>query len=270
MAADLLRRILDAKYQEIDRLKTITPFAALRDQVADQPPTRNLTLALKGDSPRGKSGIVPILAEIKRKSPSKGFFPWTRNPQAQAQCYAKGGAAAISVVTDPAFFAGDTTWLTQVKQVVSLPILQKDFFIEPYQIWRARALGADACLLIAAATPGQQLTDLVGIALQVGLHPLVEVVDEEEHAQATQAGALLIGVNNRNLRTFEVDETRTLRLIKCYHEHQVCIAESGIHQAEQIQTLRQAGVAAFLIGEALMKAQNPTTFLRNLQTVSKA
>jgi len=269
---DILTRIVEKKREEVAALKLRLPLAQVRALAATKPPVLDFTGALLGARPRGsgqRDGSVRIIAEVKRGSPSKGTFRWHGNVALQARAYQAGGARAISVVTDGPFFHGDLDMLPTIKSVVGgpkgVPLLQKDFLLEPWQVTFARSLGADACLLIAACLPGQALADMLGTARELGLHTLVEVVDESELEQASQAGARVIGVNNRNLRNFQVDPGRTERLLTHYREDQICIAESGIHTPEDVERMLRAGVDGFLIGEALMTASDPAAHLRRLR-----
>lgn len=261
----ILERIVAAKREEVAGLKARHPEADLRAQAADNPPTRDFTAALRGLRPRGRADApVNVIAELKRRSPSKGEFPWHGDVGRQVRAYEAGGARAVSVVTDGPFFGGSTDLLAEVRAAVGLPVLQKDFLLEPWQVWYARDLGADACLLIAACLPGDALAEMEATAREAGLHTLVEVVDEAELGRAQGAGARVVGVNNRDLKTFTVDPDRTARLVPLYDEQQVCVAESGIHTRDDVAALLRAGVDAFLIGEALMTAPDPAAHLRGL------
>jgi indole-3-glycerol phosphate synthase len=206
-----------------------------------------------------------VIAELKPKSPSKGEFPWHGDVARQARAYEQGGAKAMSVLTDTPFFGGSEALLQQARSHIRLPVIQKDFVIDPWQVHNARAIGADAVLLIAVCLPGGQLADLAGLAREVGIHTLVEVVDEDEVRRATDAGAVVMGVNNRDLRTFTVDLARTERLIPLYREHQVAVCESGIRTPADVARMLHAGVDAFLIGEALMTSADPAAHLSQLR-----
>ena len=265
---DILQQIVDKKREEVDALKRAQPIERLREQTRQLAPPRDFTAALRGARPRGTGRLgrgVNIIAEIKLRSPSKGVFKWHGDVARQAAAYELGGAAAISVVTDGPFFGGSTDLLRPVKAAVERPVLQKEFLLEPWQVVYARALGADACLLIAAVLDGERLAEMLATAREVGIHTLVEVVDAAEFERASAAGAVVIGVNNRDLKTFEVDPRRTERLIPLYREDQVCIAESGIHTAQDVSRLLEAGADGFLVGEALMTAPNPSAHLHALR-----
>lgn len=275
---DILKKIVAAKAEEVAALKKERPLEQLREQAAARPPALPFTESLRGPRPRGSaiSGStaarstvqgdpVNIIAEVKRRSPSKGVFAWHGDHRRQALAYQEGGAKAISVVTDGPFFGGDLILLQEVKAAVELPVLQKEFLLEPYQVHLARAIGADACLLIAAVLGRDRLEEMLAVTREAGIGTLVEVVDEEELAWASAAGAEVIGVNNRDLKTFTIDPARTERLLANYADNQVCIAESGIHTHQDITRLLLAGVDGFLIGEALMTHPDPAAHLRVLR-----
>ncbi len=266
--SDILEQIVAKKRAEVAALKRALPLQRVREQAHAMAPALDFTAALRGARPRGAQGAgqpVRIVAELKLRSPSKGAFPWHGDVVRQVRDYEIGGAAAISVVTDGPFFDGSTALLREVKAACELPVLQKDFLLEPWQVFYARALGADACLLIARLLPGERLAEMVATAGEVRIHTLVEVVDAEELQRASEAGALVIGVNNRDLTTFQVDPRRTEALVPRFREEQVCIAESGIHTPQDVARLLRAGVDGFLIGEALMTASDPAAHLRLLR-----
>jgi indole-3-glycerol phosphate synthase len=263
--SDILTRIIAKKREEVAERKRALPLERVREQARAQPPVRDFPGALRNGRPRGTGRAVNVIAELKRKSPSKGEFPWHGDVARQARAYEQGGAKAMSVVTDGPFFGGSPELLQEARRHVSLPVLQKEFVIDPWQVFHARAIGADAVLLIAACLPGGQLADLAGVAREVGIHTLVEVVDEDELRRATEAGAVVLGVNNRDLRTFRVDLARTERLLPFYRPEQVAVCESGIHAPADVARMLRAGVDAFLIGEALMTAPDPAAHLTRLR-----
>jgi indole-3-glycerol phosphate synthase len=265
--SDILRRIVASKRLELDALQRAQPLAEVRARAADAPPVRDFSGALRGARPRGRRppGGANIIAELKRRSPSKGAFPWHGDVARQVRDYERGGARAVSVVTDGPFFGGAPELLAEVKAAVGLPVLQKEFLLEPWQVFHSRVLGADACLLIAAILPGGLLGEMLAAAREAGLHTLVEVVDAPELQRASAAGALVVGVNNRDLTTFRVDPGRTERLLPLYSDDQVCVAESGIRTPGDVERLVRAGVDGFLIGEALMTASDPADHLRALR-----
>jgi indole-3-glycerol phosphate synthase len=260
----ILDEILAHKREELARSKRALPpdeLARLARAAAD--PTRGFRAALQR-SPRPR-----IVAELKRRSPSRGEIRADFDPVACAKAYADSGAAALSVLTDERYFGGHLDHLGLVRRNVPLPILRKDFVVDDYQIDEARLRGADAVLLIAAAfAPEGRVAELVALrarASALGLDALVEVHDRAELADALAAGSDLLGVNNRDLRSFSVDLATTERLARGLPEGVVLVAESGIHAPEDIARLEAAGADAFLVGEALMRAADPGAALRQLR-----
>lgn len=271
--SDILLKIVAAKREEVAGLKAGLPLAGVRAQAEEaqgRAPVRDFTGALRSSRPRGRGHAVHVIAEIKRRSPSKGEFPWRGDAARHARDYERGGAACISVVTDGPFFGGSVELLQQVRGAQGLPVMQKDFVLEPWQVYRARAIGADAVLLIAACLDGGLLRELAALARDIGLHALVEVVDEAEFRRADDAGAVLIGVNNRDLRTFTVDPGRTERLLPLFRDEQVAVCESGIHTPADVARMLRAGIDGFLIGEALMTASDPAAHLERLRVEGAA
>ncbi len=236
-------------------------------------PAEDLAQAAARSTPRGdrfewavSTGPRPrVVAECKRRSPARGVLRRDYDPAALARAYAAAGAAAVSVLTEPTFFDGALDHLRRVREATELPVLRKDFVVAAYQILEARAAGADAVLLIAAALPGPRLEALLTEARRQGLACLVEVHDERELARALEAGAPLIGVNSRNLRTLDVDLTVARRLIQAVPDDVVAVAESGLTRASEIAELEALGYDAFLIGESLMTAPDPGHRLRELR-----
>jgi len=266
--SDILQQIVAKKREEVAALKRAIPLQRVREQARAMGTALDFGAALRGTRPRGAQGgaqPVRIIAELKLRSPSKGVFPWHGDVARQVRDYEIGGAAAVSVVPDGPFFGGSTALLREAKAACELPVLQKEFLLEPWQVFYARALGADACLLIARLLPAGLLGEMLAAAQEARIHTLVEVVDADELQRATEAGALVIGVNNRDLATFQVDPARTEALIPHYRDDQVCIAESGIHTPQDVARLLRAGVDGFLIGEALMTAPDPALHLRRLR-----
>jgi indole-3-glycerol phosphate synthase len=271
--SDILQRIVTAKRAEVAGTKAVLPLTQVREQAQaaiQAGPVRDFTGALRAARPRGAGRSVHVIAEIKRRSPSRGEFPWQGDAAAHARSYERGGARCISVVTDGPFFGGSVELLQEVRAAQGLPVIQKEFVLEPWQVYRARAIGADALLLIAACLDGSLLEELQALARELGLHVLVEVTDEAEFRRADDAGAVLIGVNNRDLRSFTVDLARTERLIPLYRDDQVAVCESGIHSPEDVARMLRAGVDGFLIGEALMTASDPAAHLTVLRTEGAA
>ena len=262
----ILDQIMAAKREEVSRLKRQLPLEQVRDQASAMPPGLDFAGALRGTRPRSAGGsAVNIIAEVKRGSPSKGTFDWHGDGARQARAYEAGGARAVSVVTDGPFFQGSVELLQTVKEAIGLPVIQKEFLLEPYQVHYARSIGADACLLIGACLPGGLLGEMIALAKEVGIATLVEVVTEEEVARALAGGAEVVGVNNRDLRTFETNPEHTLSLLPAIGEAPVAVTESGIHTRADVERMLAAGVDAFLIGEALMVAADPTAHLRVLR-----
>ena len=249
MVADILSRILECKRQEVAQARRTMPLEALRQQVMTLPPTRGFRQALQ---PRAGQG-PRIITEIKKASPSAGLIRADFDPVAIATIYARHGAAAISVLTDAHFFQGQLTYLSTIRQKVELPLLRKDFVIDPYQLYEARWHGADAVLLIAAALDVPQLVDLAALSLDLGLEPLVEVHTAAELAKALECSCRVIGVNNRDLHTFHTDVATTLELLPHIPDEYLVVSESGLKDHATLARLQAQGVAAFLIGESLMR-----------------
>jgi indole-3-glycerol phosphate synthase len=258
---DILDRILARKVEEITERSARVSLAELAARVAGLPDTRGFTAAIEA---KLDAGLAAVIAEVKKASPSKGLIRANFDPAAIARSYEAGGAACLSVLTDADFFQGSETFLQEARAACSLPVLRKDFIIDPYQVYEARVMGADCILLIVAALDDTALMDLSLIAAELDLDVLVEVHDETELERALQLPAPLIGVNNRNLRTFETSIETTLRLHELVDIDRVLVAESGIHTPAHVQRLRAAGVHTFLIGEAFMRAEDPGAELRRL------
>ncbi|MEW6262305.1 MAG: indole-3-glycerol phosphate synthase TrpC [Thermodesulfobacteriota bacterium] len=249
--ATVLDRILARKREEIEALKSRPEAAELRRRCLEQPPPRDLAAALK-NCPR-----VPIIAEIKKASPSAGTLNGSVPTAKRARAYQAGGAAALSILTDGPFFHGSLGDLEEARRAVTLPVLRKDFILEPVQLYESRAAGADAILLIAAALEESRLEDLFYQALLLGLTPLVEVHDAEELAAVLPLKPSLLGINNRNLATLEVTLATTENLMPLVPAGTLVVSESGIAGAKDVTRLQQAGVTAFLIGTTLMKSGDP-------------
>lgn len=260
-APTILKKILDRKAGEIRERSARIPLSHLREQEKDTAPVRGFTQAIIKKIANGESAVI---AEIKKASPSKGILRENFHPAEIARSYEKSGAACLSVLTDMDFFQGSDAYLQQARAVVKLPVLRKDFIIDPYQIHEARVIGADCILLIVSALSLMQLQDLHGIAVETGLDVLVEVHDEDELATALQINNRLIGINNRSLHTFEVSLDNTYRLLNKIPSDKIIVTESGIHSREDIQAMRQHKVNAFLVGEAFMRADDPGAALAKL------
>lgn len=254
----VLMHILNNKMEEIRRLRAETNVAALHDQAMSRPACIDLAAALR-NCPH-----VPVIAEIKRSSPSHGALADVADVRLLAQVYQEAGASAISVLTDGPFFGGSLDDLREARDAVNLPILRKDFILDPIQICEARAAGADAVLLIAAALPRKQLSSLFETAMSLGMTPVVEVHHEAELAGVLALNPRIIGINNRNLSTLRVDLETFVRLRPLIPQGTLVLAESGISGPEDIAMLREAGADAFLIGTTLMRSQDPGAALRRL------
>ena len=248
--ADLLEAIVAATRTRVADEREVTSTAALEARVLSAPATLGFRSALAGPG-------INVVAECKRRSPSRGLLRADYDPAAIAAAYERAGAAAVSVLTEPTFFDGDLAHLEAVRSAVSLPLLRKDFIVDRYQLLEARAAGADAILLIVAALTRDELIALGREAQALGLDALVEVHDEDELDRALAAGADLIGVNNRNLRTLEVDVDASLRLARRIPRGVVTVAESGLRSRADLDRLSAAGYHAFLVGERLMTAADP-------------
>lgn len=259
--SDILERILARKVEEIAERSAHVPLTELSARVADLPPTRGFVAALEAKAADGLPGVI---AEVKKASPSKGVIRADFDPAAIARSYARAGAACLSVLTDRDFFQGAESYLVAARENCELPVLRKDFTIDAYQVYEARAIGADCILLIVAALDDAALMDLTLLAAELDLDVLVEVHDEAELDRALELPAPLIGVNNRNLRTFETSLQTTLRLRERAGSERLLVAESGIHTQDDVALLRAAGVEAFLVGEAFMRAPDPGAELARL------
>lgn len=295
-----LQRIAHRKQEDVEAAKRERPLALLKEMPGFQEPPRSLIQALSGalpelpggttsqpaaprpgDAPGGRGGPgaqrppsreTRIIAEIKKASPSKGMLRPDLQPTDLARTYQEGGAAAISVLTERHFFLGALEFLTQIRGCCSLPLLRKDFILDPYQLYEARAYGADAALLIVAllqlcpqGAPEEQLKELVALCAELGIEPLIEVHSLAELEVALLADSPLIGINNRNLTTFQTDLEVTLRLLREIPPGKLVISESGIQDRADILRLEEAGVTAFLIGETLVRVADPAAKLRELR-----
>ena len=261
---DILKRILVRKREEIAERKVRVPVTELRARNAGAPPTRGFAAALHK---RVKEGHPAVIAEIKKASPSKGLIRADFDPPAIARSYEAGGAACLSVLTDVDFFQGSDAYLGEARGACALPVLRKDFTVDVYQVHEARAIGADAILLIAAALDNAVLVNLHALAIECGLDVLVEVhnpVDLQRALMLTNPPRTLIGVNNRDLRTFETTIETTLSLKEAVPHDRLLVTESGIATREDVTRLRAVGVNAFLVGETFMRAPDPGAELTRL------
>ncbi|WP_313275243.1 indole-3-glycerol phosphate synthase TrpC [Stenotrophomonas sp.] len=259
--SDILNTILARKAQEVAERSARVPLAELQARLADAPPVRGFANALNAAIANGDPAVI---AEVKKASPSKGVIRPDFHPADIAVSYEFGGASCLSVLTDVDFFQGADLYLQQAREACTLPVLRKDFVIDPYQLYEARVLGADCILLIVSALDDQQLANLSNLALQLGMDVLVEVHDIDELERAIQVPVPLIGINNRNLRTFEVSLQNTLSLKDAVPRDRLLVTESGILGPEDVKTMRDAGVNAFLVGEAFMRVEEPGEGLRQL------
>ena len=265
--SDILKRILARKAEEIAAAKRERPLAQLRDAAYAAPPARDFFGALRGRIARGAAAVI---AEIKKASPSKGLLRADFDPAAIAASYAAHGAACLSVLTDREFFQGAPQYLAAARAACALPALRKDFTLEPYQVYESRALGADCILLIAAALDTSRMRELEAIALELGMAVLVEVHDAAELDAALLLKTPLIGVNNRDLRTFETRLATTLDLLPRIPQGRLVVTESGILARADVQLMRAHGVHAFLAGEAFMRAADPGMELERMFGTAKA
>ena len=251
----ILERIVAAKRAEIAAAQRAVPLGQLKDIQA--PPVRDFVAALRGRRPA-------VIAEIKKASPSRGVLREDFDPVAIARSYEKAGAACLSVLTDREFFKGSAADLQAARGACSLPALRKDFVVDPYQVHESRAMGADCILLIAACLATGEMQELERMAHATGMAVLVEVHDGEELERALRLRTPLIGINNRDLRTFETHLETTLRLLERVPSDRLVVTESGILAAADVERMRSAGVTAFLVGEALMRAADPGAALSAL------
>jgi len=246
----ILDKIVATKRQEIARAKAGTPEAVIRDQLGGAPPIRDFLAPLAQDGP------IRLIAEVKKASPSKGVIRADFDPVQIARTYEEHGAACISVLTDEPYFQGSLDYLRRIRACTRLPLLRKDFIIDPYQAVEARLAGADAVLLIAECLDDDALGRLHDAIVELGMTPLVELYEPENLPRVLNVGARLVGINNRNLRTFEVDLAHTLRLRREIPDDRVVVGESGIHTRADVERLESAGVQAMLVGESLMASHD--------------
>lgn len=256
----ILAKILATKSAEIAERSRTRSLAALAALAADQPPARGFSRRLRACAREGPA----VIAEIKRASPSAGLIREPFDPASIAARYAWAGAACLSVLTDEDYFQGSDRFLVQARDACALPVLRKDFIIDPWQVYESRVLGADCILLIAAALEGDRLRELHALARETGLDVLVEVHDESDLEHALGCDPDLIGVNNRDLHRFTTDLAISERLRPLIPKEKIMVTESGIHDPEDVARLRRAGVDAFLVGEAFMRADDPGAALREL------
>jgi indole-3-glycerol phosphate synthase len=252
--SDILNKILAVKAQEVAAALSAKPLPVIRSEAQQALPARDFVAAIRSKIAAGQPAVI---AEIKKASPSKGVIREDFHPAGIAQSYAQHGAACLSVLTDEQFFQGNAEYLKQARAACELPVLRKDFMVSADQIYQARAMGADAILLIAAALSLKQMQAFEQLAQQLGMAVLVEVHDSKELEVALQLKTPLIGINNRNLRTFEVSLQTTLDLLEQIPADRIVVTESGILAAQDVKLMRDHQVHAFLVGEAFMRAADP-------------
>ncbi len=253
----VLGRIVDARRAEIARRKRMVPETVLRMAVKRADGVRDFAAALGRDA-------VNVIAELKKASPSAGLLRASFDPAALARDFEQAGAAAFSVLTEEEFFQGSLAYLRDARAATSLPVLRKDFIVEPWQVWEARAANADSFLLIVAALAPEMLEELLALGRELGMEPLVEVHTPAELSTALAAGARIVGVNNRDLHTLAVRVETSLDLIAAIPDECIAVSESGLRSAEDLARLRSAGFDAFLIGEHLMRESDPGAGLRRM------
>ena len=258
---DILVKILNRKREEVDALCASKPLEMVMAQLKDVADTRGFVNAIETKISAGQSAVI---AEIKKASPSKGLIRENFVPSEIAQSYEQGGAACLSVLTDIDFFQGSDAYLQQARNACKLPVLRKDFVIDPYQIYEARLIGADAILLIVACLTDTQLSEFSALARELNLDVLVEVHDQEELERALKLSTRLMGINNRNLRTFETTLNTTISLLDMIPDDRIVVTESAIHLPEDVALMRKHHVNAFLVGESFMRAEKPGEKLAEL------
>ena len=258
---DVLKRILARKQEEVAERRDRVSLFELKARAASAPPVRGFADAVQA---KIAAGLPAVIAEVKKASPSKGVIRADFHPADIARSYEAGGAACLSVLTDIDFFQGSDDYLRQARAACALPVLRKDFIVDAYQLHEARVLGADCVLLIAAALDDVQLAEFAFIADELGMDVLVEVHDLDELERSLPIPARLLGINNRNLRTFEVSLQATLDMKDAVPKDRLLVTESGILVPQDVATMRAAGVNAFLVGETFMRAEEPGEALRQL------
>ncbi len=258
---DILKKIVARKVEEIAERSAKVSIDELKAQLDGASPPRGFVEAIKAKIAVGQAGVI---AEIKKASPSKGVMRENFIPEQIAKSYEKGGAACLSVLTDIDFFQGGDEYLKEARAACSLPVIRKDFIIDPYQVVEARVIGADCILLIAACLEDDQMKSLAELANELGMDVLIEVHDEEELQRSLPLKQMLVGINNRNLRTFETSLDTTLRMLELIPEGRIVVTESGIHSADDVKLMRNHNVNAFLVGEAFMRAEEPGERLAEL------
>ncbi len=258
---DILKKIVLRKEAEIRERKAGCSLDDLKQRLTSAPPVRGFVSALRSKIEAGEAAVI---AEVKKASPSKGVIREDFQPAEIARSYEQGGATCLSVLTDIDFFQGSDEYLQQAREACNLPVLRKDFIIDPYQVYEARTLGADCILLIAACLEDEQMAELSKLAIELGMDVLVEVHDDIELYRTLPLELPLVGINNRDLRTFETHIELTLDLLGDIPPERIVVTESGIHTAEDVGLMRAHGVNAFLVGEAFMRVAQPGEKLAEL------
>jgi len=263
----VLRKICDRKWQEIEERRAVQSLDTIKAMARAEPPARGFSAALHR---RLQNAEVGVIAEVKKASPSKGIIRESFDPAAIAKSYELGGAACLSVLTDIDFFQGADEFLQLARDACDLPVLRKDFTLDAYQVWEARALGADAILLIVACLDDNQLADLSDQAALAGLDVLVEVHDAQELERALSLDLTMVGINNRNLHTFETRLETTLELLDRIPDDVMVVTESGFHTADDMAGMLSHSVSTFLIGESFMRQPEPGDALRAMVSSAQA
>ncbi len=256
---NFLSRIVRLKRKEVDVARQARPLSELQEAIQDAPSTRSLKQKLTTD------GRFHLICEVKKASPSRGIINANVNPVRQAVSYQESGASAISVLTEKNFFRGTLNDLTGARAGVNIPVLRKDFIIDAYQIYESRAAGADLILLIAKILEPRQIEDFTALAAELHLEVLLEICDQSDLTKIPSGNGFILGVNNRNLETFEVDIANSLRLKPLLPENVPAITESGIHNSAECRRMQQAGFSGALVGEALMRSEQPGELIRELR-----
>ena len=258
---DILQKIIRRKHEEIAAAQINISLDMLKQQAASADAPRGFVAAMQQ---RIASGKAAVIAEIKKASPSKGVIREDFHPADIAASYERGGAACLSVLTDIDFFQGSPEYLKQARAACGLPVIRKDFIVEPYQVYEARAMGADCILLIVSALDDATMQSLYNLTQSLGMDVLIEVHDREELLRALPLGATLVGINNRNLRTFDTSLNTTLELLADIPPDRMVVTESGIHTTDDVELMQHNNINAFLVGEAFMRADDPGAQLQAL------
>ena len=257
----ILKKILDTKAIEVQQRSAAMSLAEMKARAFDQPEARGFYNAMQA---KVDAGLPAVIAEIKKASPSKGVFREDFDPARIAESYEKSGAACLSILTDKDYFQGSEAYLQQGRSACSIPVIRKDFLVDPYQVYEAKVINADCILLIASSLSDMQLQDFSGIATELGMDVLVEVHNDEELTSALKLDTPLVGINNRDLHTFEVSLENTYSLLERIPEDRMVVTESGILSRDDVAAMRAKQVNAFLVGEAFMRAEYPGDKLAEL------